>query len=259
MPKTSTHSRRAALGAIASLSALAVPAAAISAPSGSASPSTASPSHPDAALFALIAAARDAEARYVEASEACDEAENRTEDVPPPDALIVTKDDTHIWKSLNVGDPFAESHLNSMRTRQTQRRPFSSILADARYIATLDDKDRAAVELLAAHEAREDQLVPAFEQWNEARRLARDRSGETAAHERREALYSEMGDAALRVASKRACTLSGILAKLDFIAPDFDSVEHFEGGTSSEEAILASIVVDYKFGVDGMQREIAHV
>jgi hypothetical protein len=49
---TEKPSRRAALGAIASLSALAA-SRAIAAASGSASPSTASPSHPDAELFAL--------------------------------------------------------------------------------------------------------------------------------------------------------------------------------------------------------------
>jgi hypothetical protein len=33
------------------------------------------------------------------------------------------------------------------------------------------------VELMAAIEAREDQLIAALDQWNEARRLARERSG----------------------------------------------------------------------------------
>jgi hypothetical protein len=39
---------------------------------------------------------------------------------------------------------------------QNHLRPFSVVIADAPYIATLDDKDRAMVEPMAAIEARED-------------------------------------------------------------------------------------------------------
>jgi|HubBroStandDraft_6_1064221.scaffolds.fasta_scaffold313429_2 hypothetical protein len=60
------------------------------------------------------------------------------------------------------------------------------------------------VELMAAIEAREDQLVAALDQWNEARGLARERSGETAAEERSEQLYKESYDACARIASTRA-------------------------------------------------------
>jgi hypothetical protein len=77
------------------------------------------------------------------------------------------------------------------------------------------------VEPMAAIEAREDQLVAALDQWNEARRLARERSGETAAEERSEQLYNESYDARARIASTRARTLSGMLAKLAFIASGF--------------------------------------
>jgi hypothetical protein len=108
------------------------------------------------------------------------------------------------------------------------------------------------LQLLAAGEAREDQLVAALEQWNEARRLARDRSGETAAEERQERLYNERCDACDRIASKRALTVSGILAKLAFVAPDFDPHEEFDGWTP-DLMILASIAVDYKLGVQGVR------
>jgi hypothetical protein len=71
---------------------------------------------------------------------------------------------------------------------QNHLRPFSLVIADAPCIATLDDKDRAMIELMAAMEAREDQLVAALDQWNAARRLARERSRETAAAEPSEQL-----------------------------------------------------------------------
>jgi hypothetical protein len=87
--------------------------------------------------------------------------------VPAPQALIVTEADTRLWKNLKTGEPFDEAYLESMRPRQEHRRSarwtFSSGLADASYVATLDDKDRAIVEIIAASEVREDQLVPALD------------------------------------------------------------------------------------------------
>jgi len=207
--------------------------------------------HPDAELFRLIDGAREADARLKAAEAACDEAGKRTENVPAPQALIVTEEDTRLWK-LNVGDLFDGSHIDLMGKRQTHRRSsehplnFSSILADAPYIATLDEKDRATLQLMAARETREDQLIAARDQWQAARRLAQERSAETAAEERQEQLYNERGDACDRIARKRALTLSGLLAKLAFVAPDFEHFEleeELEGGTS--EVILTSIAVDF--------------
>jgi len=74
---------------------------------------------PDVKLFALIAAARDLDERWKAATDAASEAMWRTE-VPWPEALIVTEDDTRLWK-LNAGDPFAESHLDLLRRRQAHR------------------------------------------------------------------------------------------------------------------------------------------
>jgi len=62
--------------------------------------------------------------------------------------------------------------------------------------------------------------------------------------ERQEQLCGEREEARERVASTRARTLVGMLAKLAFIAPDV------EAGTS--ETILYSVAVDYKLGVEGV-------
>jgi hypothetical protein len=250
MTRCEKHSRRAALGAIASLSALAAPGQAIAAASGLASPSTASPSHPDAELFALIDAARDADTRRVAASEACDEAEKRTEDVPPPDALIVTEDDTRLWK-LNAGDPFDETHLDLMSQRQAHRRNakslrlFSDTLADAPYFATLNDKDRTLVEVMAATEAREDQLVVAHDQWKAARHEASVRSGELDAWNRSDELLDEKHKLWRRIMMMPAQTEAGMMAKLALVAPYFDAAE-LEDVEETADGILASVAVDFK-------------
>jgi hypothetical protein len=91
---------------------------------------------PDAELFDLIAAAREAKARYDASTAAAEEAWDRTENVPAPQSLIVTEDDTQLWK-LKAGEPFKEDHLKLMRERQAHRQnakflePFSVIGADA--------------------------------------------------------------------------------------------------------------------------------
>jgi hypothetical protein len=116
---------------------------------------------------------------------------------------------------------------------------------------------RAATTRRAAAEVGEDRLIAALDEWDEARRLARDRSGETAAQERHEQLYDERCDACERVAAMRARTLSGMLAKLAFISPDFDADEVLEFGTADMgtfEKILVSVAVDFKLGVDGVQQ-----
>jgi hypothetical protein len=82
--------------------------------------------------------------------------------------------------------------------------------------------------------------------WKEAHRVARDRSGETAAEECLEQLKDEKDEAYERVANTRARTLSGVLTKLALIAPDFDdeSASPAEMGTSPQ--ILFSIAADFK-------------
>ena len=51
---------------------------------------------------------------------------------------------------------------------------FAAGLADASYVATWKDMDRAVVEILAASGVRGDQLVQASDEWEDMRLLARD-------------------------------------------------------------------------------------
>ena len=207
----------------------------------------------DAGLFALIDEAREAGARVEAAIRAVEEAEERTEKVLWPQALIVTEDDTRLWK-LKAGDPFDVAHLIQMREGQAHRQnlkyldPWVVIAADEARIARLNDQDRALVKIMAAQEVRGDQLIAALDHWNEARGVAKDRSGETAAEERLEQLLDEKDDVCNQIANTRARTLSGVLAKLALIAQDFDdksaSELPAEMGTSPE--ILFSIAADFK-------------
>jgi hypothetical protein len=207
----------------------------------------------DAGLFALIDEASEAGARVEAALGALEEAQERTEKVPWPQALIVTEDDTRLWK-LKAGDPFDLDHLNLMRRRQEHRqnseylRSFVAIAGDAPYVATLNDKNRALLEMLAAIEVREDQLIAALDHRNEARRVAEDRSGETAANERLEQLMDEKYEVCNRVSITRARTLSGVLAKLALIASDFDdeSASELPGEMGTSPQILFSIAADFK-------------
>ena len=81
---------------------------------------------------------------------------------------------------------------------------------------------------------------------DEACRVAKDRSGETAAEEWAEQLFNEKYDACERVASKRALTMRGLLAKLAFIAGDFDADEELSAEMGTSEKILFSVAVDFK-------------
>ena len=215
------------------------------------------PAGPDAELFELIAAAREVRARYDAATAAAEEAWARTENVPAPQALIVTEDDTQLWK-LKTGEPFKEDHLILMRERQAHRqnakylKPFSAIIADAPYIATLSDEDRVLIEKTAAIEAGEDRLIAAHDEWREMRRLAEDRSGATTAQERSDRLFEENADACERVARMRALTLAGMLAKLALIDPDFDAEEMLTADMGTSEQLLASVAIDYRRGVEGV-------
>jgi hypothetical protein len=244
--------RRAALGTILAVGAIGV--APIAAGAATASEPVIGPDGSDAGLLALIDEARAAGARVEAAFAALEEAQERTEEVPWPQALIVTEDDTRLWK-LKAGDPFDPAHLNLMRERQAHRQRSKELMSSVSSATwamlasgiALDDKDRAAVEKMNATDTREDQLIAALDRWNEVRRVARDRSGETAAEERVGQLWDEKADACSRVANFRARTLSGILAKLALIAPDVDeSASEFPAEVGTSEPILFSVAVDFK-------------
>jgi hypothetical protein len=252
LPRATT--RRAALGKILAIGAIGV--APIVTGVATAAENVSGPAGLDASLFALIDEAREAGARVEAAIGALEEAQERTEEVPWPQALIVTEDDTRLWK-LKAGDRFDHAHLYRMMERQAQRQRSKDLMsrvststwaALAPGLGPMDDKAWAAIEKLNAKDAREDHLIAAMDHRREEIRVAEDRSGETAAEERRKQLWEEKYVACTRVANTRARTLSGVLAKLAFIAPDFDdeSASELPAEMGTSEPILFSVAVDFK-------------
>ena len=245
---TETPTRRGALGVIAAGAIGVVP---IAAGAATAAELVSDPAGLDAGLFAIIDQAREARARVEAAVGALEEAQDRTEELPWPQALIVTEDDTRLWK-LKAGDRFDLAHLSRMRENQPRRQKLKDLISrlDTATLAMLapgpmDDKDRAAIEKMNAKDAREDQIIAAMDRRNEALQVARDRSGETAASDVVDQLWDEKYAAYTRVANTRARTLSGVLAKLALIAPDFDDESASEIPGPSEP-ILYSVAVDFK-------------
>ena len=182
-----TPSRRAALGVLASIPALALPAAAMAA---STPAITGAAAELDAELFGLIAAAREAAARFEAASVALEEAEHRTEEVPAPQALIVTEEDVELfwhWKA-EVGSSFRFSEINWMKEQQPQR--ISVMLARKPSEKPLNEQIADLIRMFAAREAR---MRPGNRGLRSMARGARARQGA----ERREGRYGVAG-AALR-------------------------------------------------------------
>jgi hypothetical protein len=92
LPEATNADRRAVLCSILAVGAIgAIPVAAEAATADS------GPAGLDAELFALIDEARDLGVRSGLAYEDVLEAQRRTEDVPPPQALIATEDDARLW------------------------------------------------------------------------------------------------------------------------------------------------------------------
>jgi hypothetical protein len=247
--------RRAVLGAVLAVGAIGV--VPIAAGAATAAEPVSGPVGLDVGLFSIIDQAREAGARVEAAVGALEEAQDRTEEVPWPQAVIVTEDDTRLWWKLKAGDRFHIAHLSQMRDNQQHRQklkdsisrlPPGALDALGSGLGPMDDKGRARIEKMKAQDAREDQIIAAMDRLNEASQVARDRSGETAASDVVDQVWDEKYAAYTRVANTRARTLSGVLAKLAFIAPDFDdeSASELPGEMGTSPEILFSIAVDFK-------------
>jgi hypothetical protein len=252
--------RRGALGAVlaaGTAAATALPASALALPAAAIAGSTPAMAGVatalDAELFELIAAAREAEARFEAATVALEEAEHRTEEVPAPQALIVTEKDVELfwnWKA-EVGFSFRFSEINWMK-QQLQPQRISVMLARAPGEKPLGEETVGLISMFAAREARMDEVIAAYDQWQEERKLAKERSGERAVTEWQEQLCAEMSEARRLVGSTRARTLTGMLAKLALIAPEFEEGDEWASDIGSSETVLWSVAIDYRLGVEGV-------
>jgi len=92
----------------------------------------------------------------------------------------------------------------------------------------------------------------AHDRWLDEKQKAYDRCGATAAEERYGQICDEKLAGEQLVASKRALTRDGLLAKLGFIVGDYDVEELNDNlfGDGSSDMILASVLRDYKLSLE---------
>jgi hypothetical protein len=225
-------SRRAALGLIASASALAVaPAVAMNGRSG------------DAELFDLIRIWQEKAALTAVASRAHDETEELEYRVPRPAALVRTAEDARLClcDAAKVGEEYNLSEVEGFRqgplTRYDYRRmikPDGTTSDDAHVLER--------VVLSPAAQTRGQEIVAAYDEWVVAREAAKEASGAEAA----EAAFHQavdVEDAALwGVTSTPAETIAGVIAKAR--AAD----RHLSKGC---EATFASMLEDGHFDICG--------
>lgn len=226
MSETVKHSRRVALSALVSVSAVALfPAGAGVAEAIAAEPA----GGPDSELLTLIAVAPDLQARFDAATAALEEAESRTaEESPIPSAMIAIESDRRFWPAwpaVGVGKPYTEERILE--------------------ISGLRERVRSHPEheFCLALGGRADELIAAADQWRTARRQAEERSGEVDAATRCDQLGDEWTRLLARIATTPARTMAGILAKLAVAAPYFAADEL--GEHVGMDGILTSVAVDF--------------
>jgi hypothetical protein len=196
---TKTPSRRAALGVLASIPALALPAAAMA---GSETAGGLS-AHPDAELFALIEHAKAASALT-------DEANDTGEDVwaklqpSRPQVLIWNEADAPHWHRARPGEPISRQHVNDLKSLLAlPNRPDLPQSADGR-------------PLIPSREfvGRAREIVQNNDEFEAAWKAAKEHPDLLAAEAREEALRERWRELALRIATTPAKTTEGLIAKL---------------------------------------------
>ena len=224
--QSSSRNPPAALSALACVPALAILPAAANAAASDASGAAG----PDAALFALLAAARDLGARWAAACDAADEAGLQTVDVPPPQAMIATERDLRFWPG-EVGKPISENYIDRMKGLLDLMRSYG-------YAPETGDP-----EFRTGFEERGGELTAALEQWRASREQATVRSGEVDAWKRADELLAEEEKLKARIAATPARTVAGMMAKLALVAPCCEGIELEDKGSS--EDLLFSVAHDF--------------
>ncbi len=221
---TEFPSRRAALGALAVVPSLALPAFAMAHGAGAAA---------DAELLDLVKAERSLAVKVDEACQADEEALARTEWPPAPDTLIC-RDDDNYFDCRKVNERFEE----------TDRGQIACVLQTLKRISRRDLMEKHAPELID-FQLRGEEIIDGLNQHRAARHLASERSGLREASERYEDLIDEHRQLWLRIAKTPARTTTGLLAKLSIVARSNcfeEEAGKWEEG--SEDDVLQSVAVD---------------
>jgi hypothetical protein len=215
--------RRAVLGAV-----LAAGAAAAALPGATAA--VARSHHPDAELFALIGRAGTADSLSVEASVAADDIWERM--APSfPQALVWTETDALHWDGVRPGQWIPDRDIAFLRDwLKLARKP--DPIARGVSIPTV-------VPTLAFIE-RAQEIVQTKDEYEAAEQAARERPDALGAEARLDAAIERWRELAKRIATTRAKTTEGLIAKLAFVAPAYDD-NNLKG---TYDGVLASAALD---------------
>jgi hypothetical protein len=221
LPETPT--RRAALGAVLAAGALAsLPSAATA--------SVAPSHHPDAELFALIERARTADSLSVEASVAADDIWERME--PSfPQALVWTETDALHWDGVRPGQWIPDRDIAFLRDWLNLARkpdPIARGVSIPTVVPTLAFIERAQ------------EIVQTKDEYEAAEQAAKEHPDVLGAEARLDAATERWQELAKRIATTRAKTTEGLIAKLAFVAPAYDD-NNLKG---TYDGILASAALD---------------
>lgn len=235
--------RRTILRSIVAVGAIGAAPIAAKAALAAAEPAS-GPAGLDAALFALIDDAREAETRRKAAGEAVEEAIGRLEPTPPPHALLATAGDVQYYR-IKIGDAFHKDGIDALKRRRALARsiealgPNNPLGSDDFVSSTIplyrDDLDARIVELDAAHA-----------QWRAEVDAATVRSGVNEAEDRYEKAWNEKCDLLDRIARTPSQTMAGMLGKLALVAPECEIGTGLDDVADASIAVLVSVAVDFK-------------
>jgi hypothetical protein len=223
--ETVTPSRRAALGVLASIPALALPAAAMA---GSTTAGGLS-AHPDAELFALIDRANAVEALDDEANDAAEAAWERL--APShPEALVWNEADAPQWHRVRPGESISRQEANDLK----------AFLRLPNWLDLPQPADWGPIIPSREFFGRAREIVRATEEYEAAFQAFKEHPDMLAADARKEALSGRWKRMALCVATTPAKTPEGLVAKLAMVWSAYGDDE-LDG---TYDGVLASAVRD---------------
>ncbi len=213
-----------AVGAVGAIPAAAEPASA--------------PADLDAALFALVAVARDLAAQSKAALDLLITAVSLSE-VPPPKVLLAREADAQYWR-IKIGELIEKESIDAVKRLRALVREVEAQddqLASYAFPCKSPLFPRGLDERIA-------ELDAARAQWAAEREAAIVRSGEREAEARYDKARDAECDMLDRVAETAAQTMAGILGKLGLVAPHFAGADP-DWGAAAEAAVLASVARDF--------------
>jgi hypothetical protein len=224
---TSATSRRAVLGAVLAVGAIRV--APIAAGAATAAEPVSGLAGLDAELFALIERARTADSLSVEASVAADDIWERME--PSfPQALVWTETDALHWDGVRPGQWIPDRDIAFLRDWLNLARKPDPI---ARGVIPTVVPTLAFIE-------RAQEIVQTKDEYEAAEQAAKEHPDVLGAQARLDAAIERWKELAKRIATTRAKTTEGLIAKLAFVAPAYDD-NNLKG---TYDGILASAALD---------------